>query len=435
MSTLRFRLFCLLIFFVFTQGMWERIFVFIPQIGLLVDFFAVVFLLCQFKFYKARNMALFISFLAIAILIAIINGNPILDALLHIRYIAYSYLIFTQLYIERISSSQWLKMMKLVLIMIALQGVGSLFTFVVLGKRIEGYVGLMSSLGGTTATIFPLLVAGLLTLYFLFNQRIKFKDTLWIAVCLVSVLLVGYVSSKRTFYFAVPFFVIVSVLIALPALFRYRFFKRKLVTIFYLLVAFFPLVVWGIKQTHGLNYLLSRDETYYEVIAKSIQYAEEYETTTDEYNLTTGRSNTSLKAIENSIEDLPSFLFGKGYRSIKDYHFMYKSGYGYGVVGFSRDLISGGVLLMTCTILMYLKILYPNESKRSIFGNKILMLSLIVFIYTHFFYSADFSISLKISSILVIISAFLNSPLHYKSRCLILKRYNLITPTRLKWTN
>src|SRR5690606_39346773 len=52
--------------------------------------------------------------------------------------------------------------------------------FVVLGKRIEGYVGLMSSLGGTTATIFPLLVAGLLTLYFLFNQRIKFKDTLWI---------------------------------------------------------------------------------------------------------------------------------------------------------------------------------------------------------------------------------------------------------------
>src|SRR5690606_29863424 len=158
MNKIKLKLFYVMIFLVFTQGMWERIFLFSSGIQVVLEVSILSFILFQFKYNsKAPGSSIFLSFLLASFFIGFYNGDSIIETFLYIRYLVYMYLIYNQLYSSAISNLNRTKLFKFLSVMILIQGIGAVYNIFILNDRVEGYVGLMSSLGGTTATVFPLL--------------------------------------------------------------------------------------------------------------------------------------------------------------------------------------------------------------------------------------------------------------------------------------
>eukprot|EP01093_Parvamoeba_rugata_P010751 TRINITY_DN28_c0_g1_i1.p1 TRINITY_DN28_c0_g1~~TRINITY_DN28_c0_g1_i1.p1 ORF type:complete len:190 (-),score=10.25 TRINITY_DN28_c0_g1_i1:99-647(-) len=163
-------------------------------------------------------------------------------------------------------------------------------------------------------------------------------------------------------------------------------------------------------NSKGLNYGLSGNETVVEVIINSLNYADDYEDATDQHGSTIGRSNTTSRIIENTLSDSSLFFFGLGFGATKSDIAMRSLGYKYGIVGFTRDIVSGGFFLSFLTIILICRIILINKSIKTNVSTITRRAMLIVFLYTHLFYSSDFTVSLKINLILVVIMALLNSP-------------------------
>lgn len=423
MKEIKLKLFYLMIFLVFTQGMWERIFLFSTTIQYVVEGSILAYIIFQFNYnLKTPGSSIFLLFCIVTFLIGFINNDSIFSSFLYIRYTLYTYLIYNQLYSYSFSLKNWNYIFKLLITMTLLQGIGAIFNIFILNERIEGYVGLMSSLGGTTATIFPLFISTLLLVFYLFSPKINKKTTFLLLLILLSVLLVGYSSGKRGIYFIIPLIFLIVIIITIPKILRTRSFKKKLIgiTVFGILV--FPLIIFGMINSRGLNYSLSGNESSFDIISNSIDYAGEYESSTDQYGRTIGRSNTSNRILENTLSDPSLFFSGIGYGATKEESSMLRLGYGYGIVGFTRDLISGGFFLTLLTILLFVQIIINNKSIHTKFSKTTRQSMLIVFIYTHFFYSSDYTVSLKITLILIVLMALLNSPVHHKTLMELLKR-------------
>jgi len=422
MNQIKLRLFYFMIFLVFTQGMWERLFLFSSFIQTLLDISILAFILFQFKYnFKAPGSSIFLLLCAIAFFNGFANENSMVETFLYLRFTIYTYLIYNQLYSIRLRAEKWITVLKLLIVMVVIQGVGALFNIFVLGDRIEGFVGLMSSLGGTTATVFPLLITSILLVFYLFTYKLNKKTQIVLGVLLFSGILVGYSSGKRGIYFIIPLIMAVITVITIPKLKKYTFFKKKLIGLALMVVLIFPLIIYGIVNSRGLNYALSGNESSLEVISNALDYADEYENSTDQFGRTIGRSNTSARIIEATLSNTKIFFLGEGYGATKQESTMLKLGYGYGVVGFTRDLISGGFFLCLFTIILMLRIILKNKSIKTKFSTIMRYTLLIVFLYTHLFYSSDFTVSLKMTSILVVILALLNSPFHRVALIKILK--------------
>lgn len=427
MSQLKLKLLYLMIFLVYTQGMWERIFFFSSFIQYIVDGSILAFILFQFKYnFRAPASSVFLFLCISALLIGYINSEPFTETFLYLRYIIYTYLIYNQLFSKPLTLNNWSTILKMIIAMIFLQGFGALYNIFILGDRVEGYVGLMSSLGGTTATIFPLLISTLIMVVYLCIPRIDKKTLLILALILMSSLLVGYSSGKRGIYFIIPFILFLTTIITIPKILGSGHFKRKLLGLTSFGVLIFPLLIFGMVNSRGLNYSLSGNESSFEVIASSLDYANEYESATDQYGNTIGRSNTTTRIIENSLANPYLLFLGTGYGSIKEEETMFKLGYGYGIVGFTRDLISGGFFLSFLTILLFIRMIKVNKSIKIKFSSIIRSSMVLVFLYTQFFYSSDFTVSLKITLILVILLALINSPVHRNSLIILLKKNKIL---------
>ncbi|RBP27060.1 hypothetical protein DFR65_1119 [Oceanihabitans sediminis] len=423
MDKIKIKLFYLMIFLVFTQGMWERILLFstLPQV--LLDASILAFILYKFNYsFKVPGAFLFLMLCVVAFFVGFANGDSVIDTFMYLRFLVYTYLIYNQLFSNPISLKRWNGILKLIAVMIILQGFGALFNIFILGERVEGYVGLMSSLGGTTATVFPLLISAILLVYYLFVVKLNTKITLVLSMLLFSGFLVGFSSGKRGIYFIIPLVLISIIIIAIPKLRKFKLLKRKLVGLASLGLLIFPLIIYGMVNSKGLNYSLTGNESAFEVISNSLEYAEDYENATDQYGRTIGRSNTSTRIIENTLSSSSFFFFGEGYGATKEESTMLKLGYYYGIVGFSRDIISGGLFLCLLTILLFYKIILNNNSIRLKFSAVMRYAMIIVFLYTYFFYSSDFTISLKINAILVIVMVLLNSPKQRVALVELLKR-------------
>lgn len=413
MNKIKYILFLLMIFFVFTQGMWERLFFLSPMIQYVVDGTIIAFILFQFKYHKnVPGSGLFFILLISAFFIGSVNNDSLFETFLFLRYIIFTYLIYNQLFYLNISQQQWGSIYKFIIALSLLQGIGALYNIFILGERVEGYVGLMSSLGGTTATIFPLIISSLIFVYYLFCPRLNKMEIVLLLTVLFSSFLVGYASGKRSIYFIIPIMFALITIISLPKIIRKSYFKRKFSGVALFSVLIFPLIIFGIVNSLGLNYSLSGSESSIEVITSSLDYANEYESAVDQYGRTIGRSNTTIRIVDNALNDRSLFFAGAGYGTTKEESSMLKLGYGYGIVGFTRDLISGGFFLSLLTILLFYKIFMKSKSQKSNFSRTLRMTILGVFIYTYFFYSADFNVSLKITLIIVIVLSLINSPKH-----------------------
>jgi hypothetical protein len=405
-----------MIFFVYTQGMWERLFFLSPMIQYLVDGSIIAFILFQFKYHKnVPGSGLFFLLLVSSFLIGGANDDSLLEMFLYLRFIVYTYFIYNQLFYLNISQEQWGSIFRIIIGVTLLQGIGALYNLFILGERIEGYVGLMSSLGGTTATIFPLLISSMIFVFYLYSSRLTKSEVVLLLNVLFSVLLVGYSSGKRTIFFIIPFFFVFITIFSIPKIIDRTYLKRKFLYIALFSVLVFPIFIFGILNSKGLNYSLTGSESSFDIILNSLNYANEYETSLDEYGRTIGRSNTTQSILEKTSNELSLFLFGSGSNAEKDENIMLKLNYGYGIVGFTRDLISYGIFIAILTILLFFQLIIKNKSIKSNFTKTLRIVLFMIFLYTYFFYSVDFLVSLKITIILIIILAFINSSKHTDS--------------------
>ena len=162
------------------------------------------------------------------------------------------------------------------------------------------------------------------------------------------------------------------------------------------------------------------------MILNSFSFAEEYESATDQYGRTIGRTNTTTQIIDKSLSDPTLFISGVGYGTTKEESTMIRLGYGYGLVGFTRDLISAGWILSLLIVIFMAVIVLRNNSVKLELTKVLRYLFFLVFLYTHFFYSSDFTVSLKINLLMIILLALINSPLHKNALLEILSSNKLI---------
>jgi len=242
---------------------------------------------------------------------------------------------------------------------------------------------------------------------------------------LFGVFLVGYSSGKRAIYFAIPAISLITFLLALTKLVNQKYFKKKIIGLSWVGLIIFPLIIFGITNSEGINSGLSGNETSVEVISNAIEFAEHYESNTDQYGNTGGRSNTRSLVVDNALSNLDFLFFGEGYGSIKDEDTRFRLGFVYGIVGVSRDIISGGFFLAFITIFLYLRIILVNNSIKTKITTVFRQIILILFIFTHIFYSSDFVVSLNITLLIIILLALINSPHHKKTLTLLLQKNKL----------
>jgi hypothetical protein len=427
MSKLKLNLLFLVLFFVFTQGMWERILFFLPEVTYIVDIAVVGFLLFQFRFStKTPGQKGFLLYLLIAFVIGISNNDSPTEIFLYTRFVVYTFLIYVQLYQSNLEVQQWQRIFAFTFWLVVAQILGALYTLLILGEQVEGFVGLMSSNGGTTATVFPLLISSLVFLYYLFRSKMGMKQWLMLGLIFASVFMVAYASGKRGIYFTVPAFFIITILLSFRTLFSNGFFQKKLVGISIIGVLIFPFLIYGIVNSRGLNYSLSGNESYSEIIMNSFTFAEEYESATDQYGRTIGRSNTTAQILDKSLGDEQLFISGAGYGTTKEESTMLRLGYGYGIVGFTRDIVSAGWIYSIMTVVLISGIILRNRSYKLGITKVARRLILLIFLYTHLFYSSDLTVSLKINLVIVLLLALINSPVHKQACLQILQQHKLI---------
>src|SRR5690606_26310042 len=98
-----------------------------------------------------------------------------------------------------------------------------------------------------------------------------------------------------------------------------------------------------------------------------------------------GRTNTTLNIIGKTNANLFLVLAGNGYKSVKDDDVMNKLGYGYGIVGLSRDIVSGGWIVMLITMCLYIKTITSRQFKEGMLAHSAMLMILLFFLYTHLF--------------------------------------------------
>lgn len=396
---------------IYTQGLMERMFSVNPLINLVVELPVIIFILIpdKRKMRSSPAIPLLFVYLFISLLSAVFNSNGIVLWLKYIRYFVYFILIYHNLWNARFSYREWGKLFRFIGVLIILQGISSVWNIFVLKSRIEGYVGLMSSLGGTTAAIFPLVIISLSLLYYLHARR---KGIVVYGILILFVLtgiFLGYSSSKRIIFFLIPLFVvIVSLLYVLSTKNRINY--TKILTVVAAGIIMFPAAIYGIKTSHGINTGLTGDEKRYDVVRNAAEYSLTYTKGTTEYGETTGRTGTTRQVIEKSLNNLHYFLFGYGYGQIKSEATLSNLGIEYGIVGFTRDIISGGWIVMILAFLIVTVIIFTNNSAPLKFSKRIRITLFLIFCFSHFFYSSDFVAHLDINFIMAVVCAFINSP-------------------------
>ena len=110
-----------------------------------------------------------------------------------IRFVLYFFFLYDIYRSTHFEIYQYLRLLKFLMGLVILQGVASIIQIFIIGERIEGYVGYMSSLGGSTATTFLVLVLSICMVILLYsNNKLSRKYIYEILLCIASAILVGY---------------------------------------------------------------------------------------------------------------------------------------------------------------------------------------------------------------------------------------------------
>lgn len=407
--------------------MWERLFGFSPAIKLIAEALIMFYLLLSVKYFKKKTPGsiLFLIYLIFSFAVSILNGSGALAWLKYIRYFAYFYLLYITIFHTYISNKQWVFILKFAVFLILIQGLGSIYNVFILKQRVEGYVGLMSSIGGTTAATYPLFLLNLTIIIFFFHKSYNHKFIILILIFCASSFLVGYSSGKRAIYFTFPIFIALTSFISLYSLRNVVGIYKKFLFLIAIILLISPVYFFGIRSTSGVNYYLSGNENKLQVLSSAIEYAVDYEDAQSFTGLSIGRSGSTLQVIKKSLENRTLFFVGQGYGKVKDENTISDLGVGYGIVGITRDIISAGWIVMLITGAIVIKVILTNWSVKSNITNVLRITILLLFLYTHITYSSDFVVSLKINFMLIVICTFINSPKHIDSLRFVLDEYFL----------
>lgn len=409
-------------FFVYTQGYWER-FTSIPVKGIL-EILMLVLTIIYFRPKNLKTILLFISVFVVGFCSAVCTGT-VIGYFKYIRYLFYSYVLIDIVQQCRLSIRQFRDLFGYFLIIVLLQGIAAVLQVFVLHSRVEGYVGMMSSLGGATATAFPVMIISVTTVVFCFIKSPNYKWNLWMILIVLSMFLIGYSSGKRAIYYFIPLHAVLSLIVS------YIFAKKTKIKLGWNKVFIFialcllcvPLFFYGVTNSVGYMYELNGNETNKEVVTKMLEITQKYEQAEMDGS-TIGRSNTTERLLSIAFTNKNFFLYGRGFQLEKDENAKSQMGVGYGIVGFTRDLFTGGVFFSILTVIFLLHlILRKNYKSKDAFSKSLRMVLVLVFVSIHFFYSADFTISLKLTCVLTLIISFANSRYYYHIKKYVHKKY------------
>jgi hypothetical protein len=424
MSKIRFIWLLISLFMVYTEGLWERLFLLPPGTTIMVEIPVWIYLALSYKeiMKSAPARSIFIYFILISFIVGVFNESKLISWAKYIRFLVYFYLIYSSLWNSNLKPVQWKNLLKFAVFLIIMQGLGAAFNIFILNQRVEGYVGLMSSLGGTTASTFPLLIVTIAAIIYFFLKRKNVKANVYLLLISMSVILVGYQSGKRAIFISVPIFLMLVIIFSWKEL-KTSFFNKKFIGLILVLALSLPFYFYGIVNSRGFNYGLKGNENNTEILLEALRYTQTYTEATSGYGETIGRFGTSLQVIDKSFKNPKAFLFGYGYGSAKEASTKLALGIYYGVVGFTRDLISGGWLIMILTVLLLSKSILTNKSINYKFTNELRLLIFAVFLYTHFFYASDFTADLKVNFLMLLLLVFINSPKNHVYLKTVVERY------------
>ena len=169
-NKLNINLLFLTLFFVYTQGFWER-FTFLP-VQYILEGFTILFILTGIRQIKSNPPGLLIFFLfSLFLIFSSFSTGTVVNAFRFYRFVFYTYFIYLIFWNKYFTIIGFNKLLRFIVFLVILQGFGAFYQSIIIGQKVEGYVGLMSSLGGTTATAFPLMIITIVSVVYLLKNR------------------------------------------------------------------------------------------------------------------------------------------------------------------------------------------------------------------------------------------------------------------------
>jgi len=378
----------LLFLLLFTQGILQTIGIPIAIIKLCIEGLVIFMFFSNLKklktFFKL-NLVLII-YILITIFSGLYNENDFWESVLYFRYHLYAYLIFVLAYSHDWSINQVTEQFNFLKKLLIVQVLYAFFELFILRNPQEEVVGTIFINGGELATILPLV-----GLCFLFVDYLFYKKKMNLVLS-ISLLLIGFASLKRGVIFYFPILIIILYVNFLSILGVHI--AKKFLSISIVVLSVFTIFIFSVSKNISL-----KGDSLTSGISNSTSYAIKYSNAQSHDGYFIGRTSSSLQVIqktgENGLKDVlgfgPSTLLGKS----GDFFFY---NIDYGIVGWSKEVISVGWLGMIFYFLLYFILIKKIQSKKEFFLRTILkkyylMITsfYLVFLLCFFTYSPIFS--------------------------------------------
>ena len=384
-----------------------------PEIGMLL---VVMSMVPHRAAGRVPGAGCVIGYVVLTLVAGLVARQTPYDSYLYCRYVVYAFLVLCAVWTTPLSRADVNRVHAVLLLLAGLQIVASLHEVFILRGRWEQFVGTVSADGGGIGTTLPLLAMGYtLALYLCYRRRAA------LLVLTFAFLIVGYASHKRGIWFLMP-----PLLLAEYAIHRWNegrwFSPRTLWGGAVLLALIGPLVLFGVRNTVRLHGETASSPL--EELAYAWEYGRTYDTDVRD-GVSAGRTSTNQRVFRFLRESfLGQALLGFGPRAV-----MGTGGgfapleIGYGIAGWSRDVISVGVPAMALYVLLYAmlgrRILRAYRRVAVPYWRALALGTLVgylVFVMDHFHYGASFSSGGALAFPLAYFTGLLLSPLHARLR-------------------
>jgi hypothetical protein len=303
----------------------------------------------------------FIAYTAWAILSSVENGQGAFQGFLYARYTLYSLAIYFIAWNNTFRLSEIVMIIRLLRNLFILQIISSVISLLVLQKFVEWRVGTMSIAGGELATVFPLLALGFTMDWYFFV-----RPHWWLFPLGLAFGLVGYSSGKRAIFLLLPLFFVLNVGLyflirrKMPAKpLRTRIMRHGFATGMIAIVFMVP----AMMTTEGFSDVFAQNGLSWQTASGAIDFVQEYNNGVRDNGNAGGRNAASAMILVGvALEGPRRLLFGWGPQALgldqEDNPTTSKAGFSvlnvyYGIVGWSRDAISIGLVGSLLYLLAY----------------------------------------------------------------------------------
>jgi len=368
----------------------------------------------------------FLAYGAWAIISSIENGQSPFLGFLYARYTLYTLVVYFIAWNCTLRQSEVIAITRLIVKLFILQIVSSVIMLLILGEQVEWRVGTLSISGGELATVFPLVALGFAMGWYFFV-----RPRWWVLVLGIGFGVVGYASNKRAIYFLVPVFFVVNV--ALYLLIHRRMAVKPLrtsIVLHGLLTGMVGIValVFGMMNTGGFADIFSQTGVSRESASGVLNFAEDYNSNVRADSSAWGRNAASAVILVGVVTEGPGrLLFGWGPDALPSDNelnpVVTKAGFSplnvfYGIVGWSRDAISIGLVGSLFYLLAYASVFRTVfiAMKRPALNRYARMLGfgacsgVLAVLVCYFIYASNFMVCGSMTFILTFSAGLVSSP-------------------------